>query len=76
MGSSSATGRNLLGTYHDETAGGRIAAQGLAEVLRHVPQVRLRFYFAWHAGFQCGSGEAVGQQEIPQKQVDTEVGGG
>lgn len=35
-----AAGGKVFGTHHDETAGGRAPAERLAEVLRHVPQVR------------------------------------
>ena len=40
LGASGAAGGKVFGTHHDEAAGGRTPAERLAEVLRHVPQVR------------------------------------
>ena len=76
VGSQNFAGRKIFCTHHDETAGGRAPAERPAEVYRHVPQVRGRFDFAWHAGFQCRSGETFGRQRIPQKHADPKIGSG
>ena len=39
LGSQDFAGRKVLGTNHDEAAGGRAPAERPAEVLRNVPEV-------------------------------------
>jgi len=60
LGSQDFAGRKVLGTNHDEAAGGRAPAERPAEVLRDVPAVRERQPFTRHACLQRGSIPAFG----------------
>ena len=75
LGSQDFAGRKVLGTNHDEAAGGRAPAERPAEVLRDVPAVREGFALACHARLQCRSVPSVGKRKDTQKHADPKVGG-